>query len=212
VLPSILDKGYKLFSDSEIDYLKDNIYKRGSKYEDYPGGKDILTSYYYTWKFYNADFLDIRNILEPKIKSVTDIDLIFDHSHILHSMIPYNLHTDFYQKNMLNNAKIKPAYTIIIPLDDFKTSTFVFNQSDEDKELSNLDRTKVLEDCVNNETRKNYLSHIKDTELDYLSVKEQFHWTKGSLHACDRRYIHCSDNYNLDFKNAIIFWTSMKNV
>ncbi len=105
-------------------------------------------------------------------------------------MTPYNLHTDFYQKNMLNNAKIKPAYTIIIPLDDFKTSTFVFNQSDEDKELSNLDRTKVLEDCVNNETRKNYLSHIKDTELDYLSVKEQFHWTKAVyMHAIADIYI-----------------------
>ena len=111
--------------------MKDNIYKRGSKYEDKStGSKKELTSYYYTWKFYDSDFADIRNILEPKVKSVIDVDLIFDHSHILHSLIPYSLHTDFYQKNMFNNPKIVPAYTIIIPLDDFKTSTFVFNQSD----------------------------------------------------------------------------------
>ena len=96
MLSSVLEKGYKLFSDSEIDYVKDNIYKRGSKYEDKStGSKKELTSYYYTWKFYDSDFADIRNILEPKVKSVIDVDLIFDHSHILHSLIPYSLHTDY---------------------------------------------------------------------------------------------------------------------
>ena len=49
----------------------------------------------------------------------------------------HQIFADFYQKNMFNNPKIVPAYTIIIPLDDFKTSTFVFNQSDEDKEEAN---------------------------------------------------------------------------
>lgn len=210
MLPSVLEKGYKLFTDSEIDYLRDNIYSRGNKYEDF--SKNKLTSYYYTWKFYNKDFADIKEILEPKIKTVIDVDLIYDHTHILHSILPYSLHTDWYQERMIKSDKVVPAYTIIIPLDDYNSSTFVFQQSDTDKELSNLDRTKILEDCVPHEIREKSLSHIKQSELDFLSIKEQFYWTKGSLHACDRRYVHCSDNYSEDFKSAIIIWSSMKNV
>ena len=211
MLPSVLENGYKLFTDNEIDYLRDNIYDRGNKYEDF-NDKNILTSYYYTWKFYNKDFTDIKEIIEPKIKSVIDVDLIYDHTHILHSLLPYNLHTDWYQERMIKNDAIVPAYTIIIPLDNYDSSTFVFNQSDTDKKLSNLDRSKVLENCVPHEIRNGQLSHVKQSELDFLSIKEQFKWTKGSLHACDRRHVHCSDNYSENFKSAIIIWSSMHSV
>tara|TARA_B100001057_G_C22663195_1_gene876776 strand:+ start:162 stop:812 length:651 start_codon:yes stop_codon:yes gene_type:complete len=210
MLPSILEKGYKLFTDSEIDYLKENIYKRGEKYID-KNSEGKLKSHYYTWKFYKKEFLDIKEILETKISNVIGKELIFDHSHILHSFLPYGLHSDYYQTKMFNNNDIVPAYTIIIPLDDYDSSTFVFNQYDEDKALKNIDKTKVLEDCTDNKTRQ-LISHCKDELFDYISVKERFKWTKGSMHACDRRYIHCSDNYTSseNFKTAIIFWTSMK--
>ena len=153
-------------------------------------------------------------IIEPKIRTVIDQNLIFDYSHILHSLQPYHLHTDYSQNDMIINDRIKPAYTIIIPLGNFDSNTFVFNQHDEDKNLKNLDRSTVLKDCVDSKTREDHLSLVNQKELDYVSIKEKFTWTKGSLHACDRRYIHCSDNYYKNkeqlYKNAIVFWTSIR--
>ena len=213
MLPSVLTTGYKLFTNDEVDYLKDNIYARGDRYEDRNINGD-LDSYYFTWRFYNKDFKDIREIIEPRIRTVIDQDLIFDYSHILHSLQPYQLHTDYSQNDMIINDRIKPAYTIIIPLGNFDSNTFVFNQHDEDKNLKNLDRSTVLKDCVDSKTREDHLSHVNQKELDYVSIKEKFTWTKGSLHACDRRYIHCSDNYYKNkgqlYKNAIVFWTSIR--
>ena len=48
MLPSVLATGYKLFTNDEVDYLKDNIYARGNRYEDHKENGE-LNSYYFTW-------------------------------------------------------------------------------------------------------------------------------------------------------------------
>ena len=65
---------------------------------------------------------------------------------------------------------------------------------------------------ISKETRQQYLSHVPNDLLDYLTIKEIFAWKKGSAYFCDRKYFHCSDNYiaqGLTNKRALIFWTSV---
>ena len=53
------------------------------------------------------------------------------------------------------------------------------------------------------------LSHLHPNDLKYLTIKETFDWTRGSLFAFDRRYFHCSDNFvkkGVPTKQAIILW------
>ena len=79
LLPSVFAKD--LFNDHEVVYLKDNIYARGSRYDSYDHKDgEAVGGYYYTWRYYNKDFNDLREILEPKIRSVIGRDLIIDHS------------------------------------------------------------------------------------------------------------------------------------
>jgi hypothetical protein len=117
-------------------------------------------------------------------------------------------------------TKLKPAYTIIIPLDTYPTSTLAFHQNGKIKlftdYLKQEQPPKVSGDLkISTELRNRYLSHINKDALDYLSIKEIFEWKKGSAYFCDRRHYHCSDNYlvqGITGKRALIFWTSLPRV
>jgi hypothetical protein len=210
MLPSIIQENFLTLD--ELTYISNIISTNGNLYEDIINNN--LHSYYYTWSFYSKDFKEIYNIFEEKLKSLTDIKLIIDHSHILHSKIPYGLHTDFYQRKKLPSSLV-PAYTLIIPLDNYDTNTLVFNQTAEEKDIKTYiqNNTKIDKDnSITDNFYNQYLTHCDRDEVDYLSLKEVFKWHRGAIHACDRRYFHCSDNYyknNLIEKKAIIMWTSV---
>jgi len=204
----------EFLNEAECDLISEKIHSCGNLYEDYIN--NILNSYYYTWDFYNKNFFEIKEIFENKIKNFFGLNLLIDHSHILHSIIPYGIHTDYFQRKKLVK-NIEPAYTFIIPLANIETHTIVFNEYSKIKnpyEWKKTNNVKPYEDCqIPSEIRNKLLSHINDDIINYFSIKEIFAWKKGSLLASDRQYFHCSDNYianNLTYKNAIILWTSIK--
>lgn len=212
-LPTIIKHNF--LTPEELEFITRRVMESGTKYDDIQEGE--LNAYYYTWRFYDPEFRDLRNLLETRIQTAANLELIFDHTHISHSVKPYHLHTDFDQRRMFP-GKLNPAYTLIMPLETVNSNTVVFNQCSEYKDLEDYvehdgGQPVPRDQRVSEEFRKQYLSHIELPYLEYLTLKEVFKWEQGSIHMCDRRHFHCSDNYKangLTFKKALIFWTSVK--
>jgi hypothetical protein len=221
MLPSIIHQNF--IESDQLDHISQSIFADNNKYDDLDeidaAGNQRLSSFYYTWKFYSLQFRHIRDLLLPKFQEISKLNLVIDHSHILDSIMPYSVHSDWFQERMLLK-KLEPAYTIIIPLDTYPTSTLAFHQSGKIKIFSDYveqeQPPKVVGELkISTELRNKYLSHISNDTLDYLSIKEIFGWKKGSVYFCDRRHYHCSDNYltqGITGKRALIFWTSLPRV
>lgn len=212
MLPSIIQDNF--LDNNLLDSIAQTVLSANNIYQDYQSDKQ-LHSHYYTWKFYNPNFRNIHDSLLPLFQEHSKLKLIVDHSHILDSCIPYKVHTDYYQHGAI--SKLNPAYTIIVPLETCPTHTIAFNQSSKIKGFVEYCQTEnpeiISKDLrISKETRQQYLSHVSDNLLDYLTIKEIFAWKKGSAYFCDRKYFHCSDNYiaqGLTNKRALVFWTSV---
>ena len=209
MLPSIIQENF--LTVDEIEFIKNHVLEFGGHYDDYI--QNQLHGYYKTWPYYNSKFKEIRDILDPKFQKLLNTRFVVDHSHILDSHDPYEVHTDYFQ-NKNYPARLKPAYTFIIPLADYDSNTVVFEQASEIKSISEyIDTTKPdpVADPMSPEFIEEYLSHVRTDILPYLSLKEVFLWQQGSIHAADRRYFPSSDTYKkrgLQGTQAFIFWTS----
>lgn len=215
MLPSIIHHDF--IDCDQLDQIAQSVFAENNKYKDIDADENQrLSSFYYTWKFYSPKFRHIRDLLLPKIQKISGLNLVIDHSHILDSIRPYAVHSDWIQGGRLPN-RLTPAYTIIIPLDTYPTSTVAFHQSGEIKSFEDHIKQnqppKVANELhISTELRNKYLSHISHDLIDYLSIKEIFKWKKGSVYFCDRLYYHCSDNYlaqGITGKRALIFFTSL---
>lgn len=206
LLPSVIQEQF--LSSDEVDFIVEFVQTTVKVWEDQTDDNRIQ-SYYYPWSYYSKDFSKIREIFDAKFKKLTDINLVIDHSHIFQSRLPYDVHSDFYQVKLLPK-NLYPAYTIIIPIEDYDSHTIAFNQYSEIKKFDPSQYPKL--NLIDDHTYKKYLSHVNQNIIDRLSIKEIFSWKKGSIHMCDRKYYHCSDNYfknNIFGKKAIIMWTSI---
>lgn len=193
-----------LFNADTVRCLDDCIMDVSKTKEFTSDGKTYTRQH--EWNYYDDAAKCIREILDPHLPQGTTIS----HSHILESLYPFELHTD------VNHSKDKdyniPKYTVIIPLDDYKSTTFVFNEYNEsgnDFEDFKSEYTGELKLRIPKE-KVLTLTHLHPKDLMYLSIKETFEWTKGSLFAFDRKYYHCSDNYlkaGEKSKRAILLWT-----
>jgi hypothetical protein len=210
MLPSIMQENF--LSADEIKLIENQVLTLGDHYDDIQ--HNVLHSYYKPWNYYNSKFTAIKEIFEPKFRALLNFEFVVDHSHILHSVKPYPVHTDWYQVRMIK--KLTPAYTIIIPLEDINSNTIVFNQCATIKAVEQW----LEQECppilpadkqVSADIWEKYLTHVDPAILKYLSLKEIFQWKQGSIHATDRKYFHCSDNYHKNMitgKKAFIFWIS----
>ena len=209
MLLSVLKENF--FTDDELDFITQTIYDFNQNYTNYENDK--LFADYYTFGYYSKEFGEIKNLFDKKFSEVTDKKIIIDHSHIFHSKRPYTVHTDYFQRRLYKN--LIPAYTIIIPLENYNSHTLVFNQHSEIKSMDEFilkEHPPELKNHVTDEDYKKYLTHCLYDIMKYLSIKEIFPWRKGSIHMCDRRYFHASDNYlanGIKVKRAIVMWTSL---
>jgi hypothetical protein len=213
MLDSIIRENF--LSSEEIELISNHIYQNTTPWES--RDKDVperLAGYYHVWPFYKKEFSFIRDMIESKLKNIIPIKLIMDHSHILESLLPYDVHTDYKQSRMFNG--LTPAYTIIIPLETYNSRTIAFNQHyANEKRMEDVllaEELPLVDDCIDDAFYEKYMTHVNPDYKKYLSVKEIFPWKQGSIHLCDRRYFHCSDNYlknGIEKKRAIIFWTSV---
>jgi hypothetical protein len=214
LLPSIIQENF--LDQDELKFIEQMVLDKHHIYNDFSTSNDSnQTAIYYVWKFYDKAMEPIKQILEPKFKNITGLkNLVVDHSHIFESIVPYQIHTDFFQNRMFKN--MNPAYTIIIPIDETPSNTLVFNESSELKSVAEWGKTTNAtynKNPIDQNIIDKYLSHIQPEILKYLSLKEIFEWRPGAIHFCDRKYFHCSDNFkfnNIDRKRAFIFWTSLK--
>jgi hypothetical protein len=207
LLPSVIKEQFLNFD--ELDKIESIILTNVEKWLDLTeiDNEEKIASHYYPWNFYSNKFSEIKDIISPKLKETFGKDFIISHSHILKSFEPYSVHTDFSQNKILHK-KLVPAYTFIIPMHDYNSHTIVFEESSEIKDFDPSEWPTINK--IDDATHDQYFSHFDRDHTKRLTIKEIFNWKKGSLHACDRRYYHCSDNYKKnghDTKHAIIMWT-----
>ena len=168
----------------------------------------------------NPWWAGLKEMLYPKVRKWLGEDIWIPHCHVLDSRYPYGIHTDAQQAGF-NNAQ-HPAWTIIVPLEDYNSKTYVFNepsvykQPDEHVEnSSNLDWTEIEKQdmCVSEDI------FVKDFEalgtqrrwLKLLTIDGTFPWKAGRAICSDRYKLHGSDNYynyGITNKRALIMWTT----
>lgn len=193
---------HRVLTEKEIHSLESSIADVCTTSEYVADGK--VYNKKYGWDFYSDATQDIRSILEPHLPHSTYVT----QSHILESYYPFELHTD------VNHTGDSSAsqYTVIIPLDDYNSQTFVFNEYNSgtnEFEDFKAQYTGELKLRIPRELVLT-LTHLHPKDLMYLSLKETFNWDKGSMFAFDRKYYHCSDNYiraGETSKRAILLWT-----
>jgi hypothetical protein len=174
---------------------------------------------YYNFSIYENTRL--KEIILPKLQHHFHKDIYIDDCHILQSFCPYKVHTDATDIHE-ENYTIKPqngmtaAWTFIIPLDNYKSHTIIFNQ--EALEFKNttlwIEKTNPpMLNAIDDLTYDKYLKKVvTPTEKLYLSIEEIFPWKKGSLSATSRAKFHTSDwfYYNgVKEKRALVMWTTI---
>jgi len=181
-----------------------------SKFPDYDYGTLLKAWYEY---FTPAGNQEILKILLPKLQKYLHHDIIINDLHILTSYYPYIIHSDVLSGVDQNFDNALPAWTIIIPLNNYNSKTIIFNEESpttKDPYVWLVDKTP--KDNKNKEFFKEYLDHNSIKLADYLTVHEIFDWRKGYLNATSRSKFHSSDNFRkngIEEKRAIVMWSTL---
>lgn len=208
-------------SDAELD-----IFDQASKSEhihyvhDTSAPQHVPTVAHYNIfaDFYNNPaWSHLVEIIQPKLQAHFGDDIMASHIHVLDSKFPYGVHNDAEQASL--EIAPDPAWTLIIPLEDYNSKTYVFNERSPYKNPIEMAEKLGIEPydtpAVDEETfEKDFHPYTGLNVLQYLTVETTFQWKKGSCFAADRFKYHCSDNYfnhGLDGKRAIIIWTSRRD-
>ena len=175
---------------------------------------------YWCFDFYGDSGTKIREMILPRLQNLFHKDIYIDECHILESYYPYDIHTDSVNNNQDYTIQAQPGYTsgwtFIIPLDNYNSNTFIFNQ----ESLYIKGPARWIEEqnppilnAIDEATYNKYLKHAVDpSKLRYFSIEEIFLWQKGSLSATSRGKFHCSDYFldnGIKEKRAIVMWTTI---
>ena len=132
---------------------------------------------------------------------------------ILRAKNPYDVHSDWVVTNnqvpIADPVASPPTYTVVIPLLDGDYKTVVFDQGAKYNNFSDYKKLhpELKEYCPDYDWNK-YCGHCVKEDQKYLTIKEIFHWKRGTLFAFDRRLFHCSANFSELPKKAIVIWLS----
>jgi hypothetical protein len=202
----------------QIYYVKDTSMSGVTKQLFNETEEDHITAHYNIFaNFYtNPAWSNLVDIIQPKLEKEFGNGIKASHIHVLDSHFPYGLHNDAEQPNM--NIAPNPAWTLIIPFNDYPSKTYVFNERCGYKDpWSWIDKEGIKPNdnyCIDLETYEKDFSPITGYEVfKYLTVESTFEWKRGSCFAADRYRYHCSDNYynhGIKSKKAIIMWTSVE--
>lgn len=171
--------------------------------------------YHYINLYDHEPHRKIADILLPKLYDVLHKDIYIDDCHIMDSVQPYTPHSD--TLTPVPRAGYKHAWTLIIPLDDYFSNTFMFEEECTwTKSVTEwVTKEKILPKySISDDLYNRYFTHSIRSEFDYLTIHDMFPWRKGWLSATSRTRFHCSDNYlsrGIKMKRALIMWTSLPN-
>ena len=183
--------------DNELSFLKSlcdkipNAQNSGEEFFAYTNGFE-----------YNLLPVTIRQKIQEKIgENTVTVSMILKEYH------PWNIHSDYPGKS----DKYQPSWAVLIPISfSRETHTVVFPQ----KEKISFRNYKNL----NKETNYHYtqqqiklLSHISESDLNYVSDPVFYKWQPGKLIAWKRDRLHTSDNFKIqkdDHKVALVIFFS----
>lgn len=170
-------------------------------------------NYFYMKLYDHTPHAEIANILLPKLRQTLHKDIYIDDCHIMESFSPYAPHTD--ALTPVPQPGYKEAWTIIIPLGDYFSNTFIFEERCpwtkivmEWVEKENIQPKRAISEHI----YQTYFTHSSREQFDYLTLHDMFPWRKGWMNATCRNRFHASDNYTargLTKKRGIIMWTSL---
>jgi hypothetical protein len=216
------DDELKIFKDagySEDSFkVRDTAMAPLAKFHYDQDPEEHLTANYMIFSNFYDDpkWSHLVDIIQPKLEKTFGNGIYASHIHLLDSHFPYGLHNDAEQSNM--KIAPHPAWTLIVPLDDYDSTTYVFKERSGVKDpvqwatQNNIPRNEDM--CVSREIYERDFAPITSEEpFHYLTVDSTFKWKKGSCFAADRYKYHCSDNFfnhSVNSKQAIIMWTSRK--
>ena len=153
----------------------------------------------------------VNQILQDAVKRHFGDSIIIGSSHILTAFFPYLAHTDAVYGEYGIDEKHYGAYTFIIPLGTFESSTIIFNEhSDKTKVVDVYKQDKEPIDKISDEFYDRYLTHEARENMRYLSVEKVFDWNENQCLAMSRYKFHGSDDFyghGVPYKQAVIMWT-----
>lgn len=165
------------------------------------------------WINIESDFV---KFIKNKLSTIDALKFnVIDGIQILRSKNPYDVHSDWVVTN--NQVPIAdplmrpPTYTVIIPIVDGDYKTIIFDQSAKYNNFSKYKKLnhKLKNHCEDYEWDK-YCGHCIKDDQKYLTIKEVFHWKRGTMFVFDRRLFHCSANFGNTPKMAIVMWLSLR--
>ena len=181
-----------------------------------PKGGQVKSGDYYVFDYEDPAFQKIKDILDPKLTAEFGPDLFVEQIHIFDCVDPYRVHSDIASGVKKSPWPTDPAWTLIIPLEDFDSHTVVFEEGSNIKDP--YDYIKSIPPYepsrIDHETYRKYFSHIPEHVFDWLTIEDIFKWKKGAMFAADRFKFHTSDNFlgnGLTSKRALIAWTRLKS-
>jgi hypothetical protein len=163
-------------------------------------------------------------VLLPKLQELFHPNLNWTFASYLDESLPFDIHSDYYHKK----GNKEPFKACLIPLSVNKTdrdllplaSTVIFNETDVYVPPSDeMDRIWIKKEWNKNKTLKEnnalqykdqYLPHISDSDLSYLSVKVIAEWKFGDLIYWDEKLMHTSNDFRINgikSKQAIVIHT-----
>jgi hypothetical protein len=198
-------------SQDDINFLENVIKTSSYKLLDNTYKPDSPTAWY---EYFEPEGeKQILDLLLPKLKEALHTEIKINDIHTLTSFIPYQIHSDVASGGNQDFDDFDPAWTIIIPLDNYDSYTIVFNEeSFETKNPYEWMNDKIPKDTNLTDFFKQYLDHNNLILANYLSIDTMFKWDAGSLNASKRSQFHASDNFiknGITEKRAIIMWTTI---
>jgi hypothetical protein len=208
------------FSRSELDFINQEVEKDSKimpSLHTWPGpnqGKTVSNRYFWEWQKHK----DISELINRALPSSIASNMLVPAPFILDSFIPYEIHNDYgwfgTRFELLEDET--PFYLIIIPILTCEAKTIILNEYGHYVHFVDYkkdhDPLPINEQMSETEYQK-YFSHCWPQERPYISIKDIFTWTAGSLLACDIRYFHASDDFlknEVSEKRCITLMTKIK--
>lgn len=210
-----VERMFRQYSDIRIEV--EAMYRRMSHGAQDSNVSECRSHYWYPGKSIEQRLIDF---VMNKIRPLYGEELWCQNWHILNAFSPYNIHSDSYDRDD-HDATILPegwdyAYTFLIPLADYNTHTFVFNEVSNFSKVPQIWAKEINAPVLNyftEEDREKYFSHESEENLQYFSLNLKFPWKKGDLLVMARHSFHCSDNFpakGVLEKRALIGWSYWK--
>lgn len=151
----------------------------------------IAIQRWHTWN--NSDELGV--LLNDRMQQVFGNNLKVIEVDYLELYLPWDIHSEGHRLDQGSDI----GYTVIIPMDDYRSRTIVFNQASGDyNDFYKYKQSGIkCEVPVDLTFWENNLSHCWDEDREYLSLKYVSQdWGAGNTMFFKRNLFHSSDNFH----------------